>query len=77
MKNMKNIILLLILLLLAKNLSAQKFIVISGQVSDSLSNEPLAGANVNLNYGEQNAITDKAGKFTVGCFSYLKHFSQL
>jgi hypothetical protein len=65
MKNMKNILLSLLLSFFALKVHAQKFIIISGQVADSLSNEPLFGANVNLNFGEQNAITDKSGKFNI------------
>jgi hypothetical protein len=36
---------------------------IIGEVRDSLSKEPLVGATVNLNYGQNIQITDKQGKF--------------
>lgn len=58
--------LFVILVLFVKNEAAsQGFFTISGQVSDSLTNEPLSGANVNLNYGDNNAITDKKGNFSL------------
>ena len=43
----------------------QKFGTVTGQILDSLTREPLSGANINLNYGENNAIADKQGKFSL------------
>jgi hypothetical protein len=48
-----------------KDATAQGFFTVSGQVMDSLTNEPLVGANVNLNFGENNAVADKKGKFSL------------
>ncbi len=56
------------LLLLANVSFGQVNFTISGQVIDSLSREPLAGASINLNYGEQNLVSDKKGNFVINTF---------
>lgn len=57
--------LVLVLLNYSKSI-AQYSYIISGQVVDSLSNEPLSGANINVNYGDLNVVSDKNGKFEFG-----------
>jgi hypothetical protein len=66
--NMKKIVISIILLLLLtidKEAVSQGFYTISGLVTDSLTKEPLVGANVNLNFGDNNVVTDKKGKFSL------------
>ena len=65
MKKIFTLLFVFALIFAAKETAAQGFFTVSGQVLDSLTNEPLAGANVNLNYGDNNAITDKNGKFSL------------
>jgi hypothetical protein len=65
MKKIFTLLFVFALIFAANETAAQGFFTVSGQVLDSLTNEPLVGANVNLNYGDNNAITDKNGKFSL------------
>jgi hypothetical protein len=55
--------LLLIFTLISLKVSAQRIHILSGVVKDSLSGEPLAGATININYGEITGATDENGYF--------------
>ncbi|HLO43809.1 MAG TPA: TonB-dependent receptor [Leadbetterella sp.] len=65
MKNINALVLSLFIISVAKLANGQGFYTITGQVTDSLTSEPLIGANVNLNFGDNNVVTDKKGKFSL------------
>lgn len=41
----------------------QKYVTITGQVKDSVTNVPMANATVNINYGQKLILTDSLGNF--------------
>lgn len=55
---------ILALILIASSIGFCQF-QIKGIISDSLTKEPLVGANINVNYGQLNAISDKNGIFNL------------
>ncbi|MBL0304034.1 MAG: TonB-dependent receptor plug domain-containing protein [Cytophagaceae bacterium] len=61
---MKKIIQILFLLSIVNLAIAQKSIKVSGIIRDSISLEPLPGATINVNYGEQNIVADNSGRFS-------------
>lgn len=65
MKKISTFIFTFLIYLVTIEADGQAFFTITGQITDSLTNEVLAGANINLNYGEKNVITDKQGKFSL------------
>lgn len=61
---MKKVFIISILFFLVSAASGQKSFKVSGVIKDSLTSEVLAGATINVNYGQLNIITDGQGKFS-------------